>query len=346
MPLTQALLQPLFWLMCVVGRPMGGIHPRRIYCWVARHAFPRPVFRWYRNRWGSELWLSPYYYLDRNIIAMGSYDSALHGFIERHVKPGSVCMDVGANLGEVTLHLATRVGREGKVYAFEPVAGVHDRLSRHVERNGAGDVVETFRIALSNRTGTGMLHHADSLADNQGIGSLVTVNADLINLQEVELVTLDEFVERSGIRRLDFMKIDIQGAEPLLLEGGRKTFSTLSPDLLIEVAPRELQSAGRNSRDLCVMLEELGYRLYRMNGHGIGSRIDALTVSPSFEANNVFCVKRPTSDCAGGDRVSGGDARKPRGRNSKGPPDSHSRCPGCSPAPHAATRGEAAGRER
>jgi FkbM family methyltransferase len=346
MPLTQALLQSLFRLMCVVGRPIGGIHPRRLYCWVARHAFPRPEFRWYRNRWGSELWLSPYYYLDRNIIALGSYDSALHNFIERHVKPGSVCMDVGANLGEVTLHLATRVGSEGKVYAFEPVAGVHDRLSRHVERNGAGEVVETFRMALSNRTGAGTIHHADSLADNQGIGSLVTVNVDLTNTQEVALVTLDEFVERRGIRRLDFMKIDIQGAEPLLLEGGRKTFATLSPDLLIEVAPRELQSAGRDSRDLCVMLEELGYRLYRLNGHGIGTRIDALTVSPKFEANNVLCVKQPTGGRAGGDLASVDDARAPHGRSSTRSTRWNFGRPGSAPTPHAVPRGEPAGRER
>jgi FkbM family methyltransferase len=331
------LLQPLFRLMCVVGRPIGGIRPRRAYCWVARHAFPRPAFRWYRNRWGSDLWLSPYYYLDRNIIAMGSYDSALHAFIERHVKPGSVCMDVGANLGEVTLHLATRVGREGKVYAFEPVAGVHARLRRHVERNGAGDVVETLRIALSDRTGTGTIRH---------VGSLVTVHADLTGAQEVELVTLDDFVERNGIRRLDFMKIDIQGAEPLLLEGGRKTFASLSPDLLIEVAPRELRSAGRDSRDLCVMLEDLGYRLYRLNGRGIGARIDARTVSPTFEANNVLCVKQPTNGRARGARVSVGDAQAPHGRSLTGPPGPHSRYPGSTPTPHAVTRGEAAGRER
>ena len=333
MPLTQTLMRSLFELMCTVGRPIGGIRPRRAYCWVARHAYPSPTFHWYRNQWGTELSLSPYYYLDRNIIAMGSYDGALHAFIERYVKRGSVCMDVGANLGEVTLHLATRVGRGGRVYAFEPVAGVHDRLSRHVERNHAGDVVETFRLALSNRSGTATIRHAGTLGNNQGIGSLVTVNDDLTDTQEVELTTLDEFVERHGIRRLDFMKIDIQGAEPWLLEGGRKTFATLSPDLLIEVAPLELRGAGRDSRDLCVMLEDLGYRLYRLNGHGIGSPFEARTVSPTFEANNVLCVKRPAWDRAGGAPASAGDPRAPGVESPTEPPGPDPGRPGQPPDP-------------
>ena len=344
-PLIQSLLRSVFRLMCVVGRPIGGIRPRRLYCWVARYAFPAPVHHWHRNQWGSELWLSPYYYLDRNIIALGSYDRTLHDFIERRVRPGSVCMDVGANLGEVTLHLATRVGRAGRVYAFEPVAAVHERLNGNVERNGAGDVVETFRVALSDRTGTGTIRHAGPLADNQGVGSLVTAHAGLTGSQEVPLLTLDEFVERHDIRRLDFMKIDIQGAEPLLLEGGRRTFATLAPDLLIEVAPQELRNAGRDSRDLCVMLEDLGYRLHRLNGRGIGSPIDARTVPPDFEANNVFCTKAPTGGRAGDARVSEKDARARRDRGSPGVPVRDRLRPDRAPTPPAAPHGAPAAPE-
>jgi FkbM family methyltransferase len=275
--------------------------------------------------------------------ASGSHNRALHHLIERQVRPGGVCMDVGADLGEVTRHLAARVGRAGRVYAFEPAAMVHDQLLRHVEHNGVGDVVDTFRVALSDRAGTGAIRHAGSQGDDQGAGPRTSIHAVRADAREVPLVTLDEFVERHGIRRLDFMRIDLRGAALLLLEGGRKTLATLSPDLLIEVAPQESRSAWRESRGLCVKLEELGYRLYRLNGHGLGAPIDARTVPADFKASNVFCVKQAASDRPGGDRRAAGDARAPLGRRATGSPHRDPPCPNRSPALHGAPPGESEG---
>ena len=74
--LAAAAARPLFRAACAVGRPFGGIRPRRIYDWLGRLAHPVAEFDWRRNRWGDELYLSPHYHIDRNILIFGTYDAA------------------------------------------------------------------------------------------------------------------------------------------------------------------------------------------------------------------------------------------------------------------------------
>jgi hypothetical protein len=105
----RAIYRLLYEIACIIGRPIGGIRPRRIYDILGRRIFTKPEFAWHRNRWGDELFLSPYYDIDRQILIFGTYDPDLHAIIEHLVKPGMICCDIGANIGEVALHLAHRV---------------------------------------------------------------------------------------------------------------------------------------------------------------------------------------------------------------------------------------------
>ncbi len=101
--------------------------------------------------------LSPYFWIDRDIIALGCYDPVQHGAIDRLVGPGMTVLDIGANIGDVTLHLAHRVGVGGRVVAFEPVPGVRDRLSEHVGVNGLDAIVSVRSEALRRRQRFGPL---------------------------------------------------------------------------------------------------------------------------------------------------------------------------------------------
>lgn len=286
----------MYRILCGLGRPIGGLRPRKIYDLVGRRAYPEPNFQWVRNRWGSELLLSSFYHIDRNILIFGTYDENLHLMIETLLKPGMVCMDVGANLGEMTLHMAARVGPGGRVYAFEPVSSVRERLQAHVERNGVGATVKILPLALSNQTGRTRIHFATATADNQGLASIVNADETRLPLaEEVATTTLDEFVAREEIARLDLMKIDIQGAEPLLFAGATTTLRTLSPDLLIEISPRDLQHSRSSGKDLIHLIESHGYETYLVVKGRIGSRIHSATLVPSFHATNVFCTKRPAA---------------------------------------------------
>jgi FkbM family methyltransferase len=287
------LFRALFYLAWIVGKPFGGIRPRRIYTFLGRRAFLEPQFEWRRDCWGLELRLAPFYHIDRDIIVFGCYDPDLHAAIERLVQPGMICMDIGSNLGEMALHMARRVGVAGCVYAFEPVSAVFARLQEHTQRNKLDAIVKPCRLALSNANGSLEIACADSRADNQGLGSIVNRDNAAVALREsVETQTLDSFAARHNITRIDFMKVDIQGAEYFLLEGGARVFSELGPDLLIEISPEDLRQCGKNTRDLCVKLEAYGYTIFELRRGQPGRRIDGSTVAPDFHAINVYCTKK------------------------------------------------------
>jgi FkbM family methyltransferase len=298
----RTLCRALFWTVARVGRPFGGVRPRRWTHLLAHHAYgpadlTPTAFRWYKDRWGSELLLHPYYALDRSIIAFGDYDTDLHAYLEHAIQPGMICFDVGANIGEMTLHMGRRVRPDGAVHAFEPVATVLERLNRHVQRNQLEGVVRVHPLALSNVNGPLVIRYADASVENQGMASLVNRDeAALDRVSTVETMRLDDFVARHDIRRIDLMKIDIQGAEPLLLEGGAETLRRLQPDLLMEVSSTDLRGLGKTSRDLLQMVEELGYRVYEMRNGRPSRRLRAAQVDVAYDAANVYCTRRGAAD--------------------------------------------------
>jgi FkbM family methyltransferase len=293
------MYKSLFWLLSRLGRPFGGIRPRRMTYWVARKAFGSPVpaegdLRWYTDRDGSRFLLHPYFVVDREIIAFGAYDAALFAFINRNVTPGMVCLDVGANIGAMTLPLARRVGRAGRVHAFEPVPHLHARLRLHVETNDLTETVRTHRLALSDRAGETTIRIADPSFPNQGQGSLVSTPDDPASVAiPIPCTTLDEFVRKEGLSRIDLIKLDIQGAEPLFLRGATRTLANLRPDLLVEISPTDLAGLGLTSRDLLRAVHEIGYDIHTLTNAGrVGPPVLAEAVPADYSNHAVLCQPR------------------------------------------------------
>jgi FkbM family methyltransferase len=288
----RSVYRALFNVACIVGRPFGGIRPGRIYTILGRRAFTKPEFEWHKIKWGYELLLSPYYDMDRLILALGAYDPNLHALIERYVQPQMVCFDIGANLGDMALHMARRVRPGGRIFAFEPVPPIFQRLKTNIEHNSMADTVIPIEAALSDLCGTAEIYSPDAGQRNQGIGSLVHASAEVADRYQVRTTTLDEFVAEHQLSRVDVLKIDIQGGEIRMLTGGDQTLRRFSPDLFIEVWSDDLRAAGYNSRDLCQLIAGHGYRLFAVKNGKPAKEIDALTVSPNFRASNIFCTKR------------------------------------------------------
>jgi FkbM family methyltransferase len=286
------LAKILFWILYYIGRPLGGIRPYSIYNYLSRVAFKYPKYDWYRDRWGNEMYLSPFYFQDRFIIAIGTYDLAINNLIEKTVKAGMVCMDIGANIGHMTLHLARKVGPSGKVFAFEPVPHIYQKLQNNIKRNSFENIVSAYELALSNQTGMATIGYADNLIENQGMGSLVNIKNDVVTYQrQIQTKTIDEFVREMKIKGVDFLKIDIQGAEILLLDGGKEVFSSLSPDLVIEISPSDLACCGHSPHDLIDRLMNYNYKIYEIqrNGH-IGEPVTLHQFKDSSRMLDVYCT--------------------------------------------------------
>lgn len=286
----------LFWLFAWLGRPFGGIKPRRITHWLARKAYGNVKihpsdFRWYRDRYGIEFLLHPHFHIDYGIIAFGTHEPQIANYIDKNIRPGMICLDVGANMGIMGLYLARKTGPTGAVHCFEPVAKIYRRLEQHVERNNLRSIVDLHEFALSNHTGKISMSIADQDYTNQGMGSIVLHDTGALSTHiEINTMTLDEFALRMGLERLDFAKIDIQGAEPLFLEGGERTLTRFRPDLVMEVSPTDLAGLGKTSRDLFCQIEALGYKIFTIRDNGdIGVQLRPDQIPENYSSSGILC---------------------------------------------------------
>lgn len=111
--------------------------------------------------------------------------------------------------------------------------------------------------------------------------------------QTVAIRTLDAFVEEHRIDRIDLIKMDIQGAEPLMLDGGRETLKRMQPPLLIEIESEELKAGGSSSRELVESLLELGYDLHEINRWGEKAQPVSLTdIGEDYIARQLLASPR------------------------------------------------------
>jgi FkbM family methyltransferase len=165
------------------------------------------------------------------------------------IEPGDVVLDVGANIGYYTLLFARRVGRAGKVFAFEPDPDNFRLLTRNVQANGYDNVVLVPR-AVTDRSGTARLYLC---ADNKGDHRLYD-SGDSRPSVVVSTVALDDYF--AGYKGpIDFIKMDTQGSEAAALRGMRRLLERRpGVTLVTEFWPIGLR---RNGEDAAAYLEAL-----------------------------------------------------------------------------------------
>lgn len=162
-------------------------------------------------------------------------EKAFMEVIRQSVKPGDICMDIGANIGFVTLQMAKLVGSSGKVYAVEPDDSNFEVLNKNIKVNLLENIVGSDCVAISDTTGSGSFY----TSSKSNLGSLFPgKNTDGPAIYVVTL-TLDSYMY--GKTLPVFYKMDVEGAEVLVLNGMAETAknSKVGTKILIEVHPRE-----------------------------------------------------------------------------------------------------------
>jgi FkbM family methyltransferase len=191
--------------------------------------------------------------LSREIYYLG-FDRRDCRVLKRLTKRGDVVLDVGANIGYFSLLLARWMRGTGEVHAFEPFARTADRFERNLSLNpGLRRTVSLHGIALSDFTGKIAMSVPDK--GNSGCNYLDSNGAETIPVE-----TVDSYARQIGLTRLDLVKIDVEGSEVAVMQGGRETFRRFRPTIMIEVNPGTLQRFGRTADDLFETLRSLGYR--------------------------------------------------------------------------------------
>ena len=171
---------------------------------------------------------------------------------------GDTFVDVGANVGYYTLLAAKLVGEEGRVIAFEPDPESFALLERNVRLNGFENVILEQK-AVSNEPGTVRLYLAP---ENKGDHRIYETRRQPREFVEVEAVTLDHYFS-DDLERIDFVKIDVQGADLAVLEGMTEIFDANQHLLLsVEFWPYGLREFGDEARDLLDFAVARDFRLY------------------------------------------------------------------------------------
>jgi len=195
-------------------------------------------------------------------ICCEEYELPEREFLKQLLKPGDVFVDIGANIGLFTILAGRYVGSEGAVYAFEPCAKTYQRLLANVELNRLTNV-SCYQTALSNHTGCEDL--AVSLEGFDDCNSLARpVFGELFTSERVASTTWDKFANEHGLAgRVAMMKIDVEGWETYVVDGGARTLGREdAPILQVEFCDQAALSAGSSSQKLYRALEELGYQMY------------------------------------------------------------------------------------
>jgi len=169
-------------------------------------------------------------------------------------KAGDTVFDVGANLGPMTLLMYTMVGPTGRVFCFEPA--VFKSLQKTLAENHMAGC-EVVPKAVSDSNGQIEMRIADASKESNIIGTDPPGGIQY-ETRKVEMVTLDDFVQSRGLDRVDFITMDIEGAEELALRGARQTLERFHPKLSIASYHLDRQGEPQHPK-LVRLLKEMGY---------------------------------------------------------------------------------------
>jgi FkbM family methyltransferase len=211
-------------------------------------------------------WLAQKGALDHELIYDG-FESAETEFVGRLLRPGMTVLDIGAHHGLYTLLASKRVGPEGRVIAFEPSPRERRRLLRHISINSCSNVfVEP--LALGDYAGEADLFLVEGVHD--WCNSLRPPEVDeRTSTVRVEVRELDDVLRALGITRVDFIKLDVEGAELSLLHGASKMLEGATrPAILAEVQDIRTRPWGYPAREIIKFLVSAGYRWFALAEDG------------------------------------------------------------------------------
>jgi FkbM family methyltransferase len=200
-------------------------------------------------------------------IAMVIGESFIHSeYFGRGIVPkkNDIVFDLGANIGTITLLLSEYVGAAGKVYAFEPVT--IRALEKNIEVNDLRNC-EAVNCGVSNASGETEIQVSSYCIDST-ISKDRLPNYFKLGTKKIRLIALDEFCESKSIDRVDFIKMDIEGAEELAILGATKTIEEHHPVWSIASYHRLGPKHECQHSRLKGLLKEYDYRIMEIpNGH-------------------------------------------------------------------------------
>jgi FkbM family methyltransferase len=174
---------------------------------------------------------NPHQFIGWYIYYRGIFEPALLKLVYERLRPDMTFLDIGANIGLYSIVSSLKVGESGKVYAFEPQPNLANIIQQNATLNNLNNITIN-NCALSDKSGTMELYFPDP--KNDGEATLGRLTSNSVSNISVDVKTLDDLYEKSQLfLKTDYaIKIDIEGAELLALNGGRGIFQQKLPEFI------------------------------------------------------------------------------------------------------------------
>jgi FkbM family methyltransferase len=207
-------------------------------------------------------YLVPYFEATRGFFDYWGHDLGDLRFLWTNLKPGSVFLDIGAHHGIYSIVAARKLGTNGTVVAFEPSSREYRRLRLHLRLNRLHSV-RAEPLALGSATSTRTFFQITSGDTTRG-GLQPPVSSDRVSEISVETTRLDDYVSQSSLKRVDLVKLDVEGGEREVLEGASLVLAKFRPIFICEVLDATTQAWGYNAREIILMLQNYGFNWFEI----------------------------------------------------------------------------------
>jgi FkbM family methyltransferase len=232
-----------------------------------RHLSPK------RDQWittklshGHKMELNISEFLQAHLYLFGSYELPTIRFIRRYLRPGNVVLDVGAQIGYLTIEMATAAAGQSHVYSFEPEPRNIERFNINIGLNALANV-ELIPKALSNEPSTIKLYL--SADHNAGTHSTIPTDPNVTSdFVEVEATTIDHFIADHQLTSADLIKIDVEGAELEVVRGATASMRDLKPTFIIELSEGIQRSRSFSTVEFKELMQSFNYTAFTIADSG------------------------------------------------------------------------------
>jgi len=237
---------------------------------------------------GNTIYLDEHDLLSLSVV--GGHEKTSINIVKKEVKEGDIAIDVGANIGYYTLLLAKLVGPTGHVYAFEASPKNFAILEKNVKVNNYKNVT-LIQNVVSNKNEQISFYMSGKYKNQNFLFKPDNVYDEI----KIQSIALDEYFKNQN--NIDFIKIDIAGAESLVLDCMDSILKNNNVKIIQEWWPNAIRKHGREPDKHLNYLSKLGYKIYEIDG--AKDEVNQITIpelmkkypNSKMEDVNLFCKK-------------------------------------------------------
>lgn len=195
------------------------------------------------------------------IINFDNYEKDYSDFILKIIKDGDTVFDIGANAGYYSIFLAKNF-KKAKICAFEPIPKTFEALKKNISLNKLKNI-KAFNFGFDSKEGEVPFYYYKA---GSGNASEKILNKAEKNIAvRCKVMKIDDFVKKQNIKKIDFIKCDVEGAELNVFKGGEKVLGRFRPIIMVEMLRKWSKAFGYHPNDTISFLKNLGYRCFTIN---------------------------------------------------------------------------------